>query len=243
MRTALTTAASAAAAAVLLTPSPVEALRISENTRLAFAFDGAGCGTTSSQTIALPSRARGARFAKKPRAGAPVYDRNSDAIVARLYDYKLTRRGGRYRVTVTVQASDDVCTSPQEFTDGWESDGDLTVSLRYLRRVRVVFTGNPGQLQYRPRTLYFGAAGYLPVRRWSSWNGRVARGRGVFPFNDCNPYCAAGKVTRYPVSVRLSRPRLCNGRYRYSILSWRVIGPRVPAGGRSYRHSFAGYCP
>lgn len=109
-------------------------------------------------------------------------------MVARVFDYKTSRPHGRARITVTVKSSDRVCTHPADCEDiGWETDGGYVVRVTYKRRVRVVFTGSPGQAQYRPRTLYFGASGYPPVWRWSSWNGKVARGRGVFPFNDCVP--------------------------------------------------------
>lgn len=33
---------------------------------------------------------------------------------------------------------------------------------------------------------------------WSSWGGRVARGRGTVVYNDCNPFCAGGHFHRVP---------------------------------------------
>ena len=46
---------------------------------------------------------------------------------------------------------------------------------------------------------------------WTGWGSPVAEGTGILPLSDCRPDCAAGKVTRWPVTVRLTRVRGCEG--------------------------------
>ncbi|MCK8680813.1 MULTISPECIES: hypothetical protein [Streptomyces] len=41
--------------------------------------------------------------------------------------------------------------------------------------------------------------------RWTSWGPDGAVGTGVNVVNDCRPYCAAGTLRSYPVTVRLDR--------------------------------------
>lgn len=42
---------------------------------------------------------------------------------------------------------------------------------------------------------------------WTTWSSSIATGSAIYSFNDCNPYCAAGKFVSYPAQVRLSSPR------------------------------------
>ncbi|HEY0936802.1 MAG TPA: hypothetical protein VGD91_24090, partial [Trebonia sp.] len=39
----------------------------------------------------------------------------------------------------------------------------------------------------------------LQDMHWTSWTASLASGYGTFYQNDCTPYCAAGKIIRYPV--------------------------------------------
>jgi hypothetical protein len=50
---------------------------------------------------------------------------------------------------------------------------------------------------------------------WGEWGGSVAEGTGVLPLSNCRPDCAAGKVTRWPAKIRLSRIRNCEGAVLY----------------------------
>jgi hypothetical protein len=47
----------------------------------------------------------------------------------------------------------------------------------------------------------------LASLHWSGWNGSTATGQGVNVVNDCKPYCAAGTLRSYDVSVRLDQPQ------------------------------------
>jgi hypothetical protein len=47
--------------------------------------------------------------------------------------------------------------------------------------------------------------------KWSRWNGREATGTGRDYVVSCNPDCAAGHRTAYPVTVTLSKPTSCKG--------------------------------
>jgi hypothetical protein len=68
----------------------------------------------------------------------------------------------------------------------------------------------------------------------------VARGRATFPSNSCKPSCANGKITDYPVSLRLSRPRLCNRHYQYRKLTYTFLAG--PSKGRSETTGFGFVC-
>lgn len=41
---------------------------------------------------------------------------------------------------------------------------------------------------------------------WSTWNNEHADGKGQLALNNCQPDCARGKFTLYPVSVRFDTP-------------------------------------
>jgi hypothetical protein len=45
--------------------------------------------------------------------------------------------------------------------------------------------------------------------RWASFGGVSASAAGTFETNTCTPNCAAGKVVRYPVSVKAYETRSC----------------------------------
>lgn len=72
--------------------------------------------------------------------------------------------------------------------------------------------------------MYVGASQRFFNLRWRRWGQRVARARGTFPANDCDPYCARGTITNRPMSVALSRPRMCAGRLQYLRVTYRVAG-------------------
>lgn len=84
-----------------------------------------------------------------------------------------------------------------------------------------------GLRQFRPRVLYSGNQAIGPLH-WRSWGGSSAGATGVFPSNDCVPYCAAGHITNYPVKVRVSRIRLCGSTDFYTHLRYRL--PRSAPG-------------
>ena len=84
--------------------------------------------------------------------------------------------------------------------------------------------------------------------RWSKFGGATARATGDYAFNDCKPYCAAGKVHSYPVTAVFSRPRRCpDGRRDYRVLVAAYASatnrPSGTDGGRGTPGSFTLNCP
>ena len=55
---------------------------------------------------------------------------------------------------------------------------------------------------------------FLTGLKWSSWGRHSAKATGTGHLNDCNPACFNGHFHKYPVAVRLSRPRACSGSQR-----------------------------
>jgi hypothetical protein len=78
--------------------------------------------------------------------------------------------------------------------------------------------------------------------RWSSFGGTDARASGTFETNTCTPNCAAGKVVRYPVSVKAYDTRSCKrGLKVYNKLTLRFTS-RKPASAGSFERWTLG-CP
>jgi hypothetical protein len=46
---------------------------------------------------------------------------------------------------------------------------------------------------------------------WTNWGGSVTTGTGILPLSNCVPDCASGKIIPWPVTIRLSRMRGCEG--------------------------------
>jgi len=77
---------------------------------------------------------------------------------------------------------------------------------------------------------------------WSSFGGSTAAARGTFETNTCKPNCAAGKVLKYPVTIRAGGSLTCKHGVRvYAKLSIAFKG-KVPAYVRPYR-SWTFRCP
>ncbi len=95
-------------------------------------------------------------------------------------------------------------------------------------RCRVYVTGSD-ERRYKPSILYFGASQRIFNIRWQRWGRATAIGVGTYPVNDCIPYCAAGSITDYPVTVRLSRRRVCNGYVQYLTMR-RTYRGQAPSG-------------
>jgi hypothetical protein len=216
---------------MLVVPA-ANALIVSQTAARFRTFTGSGCGARSTRYVPLPPAA-GRVVSVRPLEGTALPDLETADPIARLTAIEPGRQEGRRVMAFTATSSDAVCTQPDRFAFGWETDF-VDLRVRYRRRVDVIWCATNRYCRRRPSVLYFGASGYLPVSSWPSWNGRVARGRGVFPYNDCIPYCADGTVTRYPAKLTLSRARRCGGRYRYLRLRWRVIGPQPPNGGTGH---------
>ena len=219
--------------------APAQAYRISAMAEEDVYFTGVGCGAQDTQQLLLP---RGAKSVKiiAPAAG-DVVEGEFGGTVATVTAVERTREGNRRAVDVTVLGSDEACSPSSDYRTGWETDF-LTIRARYTRDVRLYFTGNDTGIRYRPKTVYFGASQFIKRIRWASWGRSVAKGKGVYPVNDCIPYCAAGSYTDYPVLVRLSRPRFCNGHYQYLRMTRTYRGKRPTGSPKRMTVDFGSYC-
>lgn len=226
-------------AAFLILCLPAYALVVKERTdELAF-FEGEGCGSTDMATVTLPKGASGIQ-PLTPQIGQGIEDLGgAGEVVARITKIERARNGRRVGFRYTATGSDAACAEPDAL--GWESDG-VELVVRYRRRVKVYMAGTDDRNRVRPRIIYIGASQRIYELRWRSWNGRVARGRGIFPFNNCIPYCAAGRITEYPVRVKLSSPRRCGSRFRYLRLTWSYAGRKPPRVGRRGSTTFGYLC-
>jgi hypothetical protein len=94
--------------------------------------------------------------------------------------------------------------------------------------------------QVKPRTLYIGNYAIEDLK-WAHWNSRSTLGEGIFPYNDCRPYCAAGHITRYETTVVLRWPIRCPGRrsYVYTKLTY-LLPLSAPNGGATFRRTCSG---
>ena len=45
--------------------------------------------------------------------------------------------------------------------------------------------------------------------KWSAWGTDEAMGTGTFRINQCQPTCSNGSIKKYPVTLRLYRPKSC----------------------------------
>jgi hypothetical protein len=59
---------------------------------------------------------------------------------------------------------------------------------------------------------------------------RAGAGRGTYPYNDCLPSCAEGRITPYPVSVIYQRKVQCRGKPTYVRFTFIFNRGRKPAG-------------
>ena len=81
----------------------------------------------------------------------------------------------------------------------------------------------------------------LDGMRWVSWTAGLASGYGTFYQNDCVPYCAAGKVIRYPVLATFWGSAAVpghRGERRYTELTVIFTGRRAPVYGPGGQASY-----
>ena len=54
---------------------------------------------------------------------------------------------------------------------------------------------------------------FVNTIHWDVWKSDKAKGTGRLQVNDCDPDCASGTFTAYPVKIRLDKPRttVCSG--------------------------------
>ncbi len=221
MRRTLLSPALLAGGALTLLPGPAAALNVrSAEVTHRPDFTGTACGETVSVLATVPAGTR-PTGAFAPALGTVFNNTGNGRPVARLVGAQREARGVRF----TVQGSDDVCANPRSYPDGWETDY-VPLTVRFSGRARVHLGYDiDDRAVFKPRLIVY--RGRTPVRRvrWSAYNGRVAKGRG--------------RVGGYPVSVRASRPRLCQREYQYTRLRVTYLGAR-PRGAPRTRSDYFG---
>ena len=76
-----------------------------------------------------------------------------------------------------------------------------------------VWVTNCNQARYKPKVIFIACGDgtdYLSKLTWSKWTATGASGKGTNEFNACNPDCASGHFTAYPVTIALSKPTSCH---------------------------------
>jgi hypothetical protein len=101
-----------------------------------------------------------------------------------------------------------------------------------------VYTFDCETTVYKPTSIYQacgdGNTGWQKIQ-WQSWNSSKAVGTGLRFWNDCEPYCAAGKFHTFKVSIVLDSPKKVNGKLFLTRIKWKQIDQTKNVGklGRS----------
>ena len=55
---------------------------------------------------------------------------------------------------------------------------------------------------------------FVKMKKWTHWNGHNGSGKGTMYAKQCDPSCAEGFFEKFPVKVKVTKPRkrTCNGR-------------------------------
>ena len=190
-------------------------------------FSGAGCGSQDSGRVLIPKKAS-RPHAKTPQRGEILRDIHTRLRVAKIIG---TRKGklpnGVRAVFWRARGVNDVCANPNRYPNGWQTR-NVRLKAEFRDDVQVRLVDGARRSMRKPSTIYFGASQRIvSIHSWSGWDSEVARAAGTRPINACVPYCAAGTITPYPVTVTVSQPRDCGGSYRYLRVSWTYrSGPR-----------------
>lgn len=64
--------------------------------------------------------------------------------------------------------------------------------------------------------------------RWTKWTSSEALGSGANWIDNCTPYCYNGTITGYPVTLKLTRPRVIGGHDVFTRLRVTYTGTQPP---------------
>lgn len=94
---------------------------------------------------------------------------------------------------------------------------------------------------YRPRMIALDATGshMLQDMSWQVWNSVEAVGTGTADVDTCTPSCAGGILDKAPVTVTLSMPQECDGKWFWSQAVLHFPDSISPGEIRSDNFSFA----
>lgn len=96
-------------------------------------------------------------------------------------------------------------------------------------RNAVFFPALNGELVYRPSVIALSDKFVFTNVHWSSYGKAIARGRGSYPINDCEPTCARAKTFWYRASIELSRPGPCRNFIAYTRIRLSGVGIKYDA--------------
>jgi hypothetical protein len=87
-----------------------------------------------------------------------------------------------------------------------------------------------GHRQFKPKTIVVACGDgnlWLGKIRWTMWTPTVARGMGVYHWNDCKPFCARGHFhARAGARIKLYRVTRCHSKGFLQFTRMRVTPPR-----------------
>lgn len=105
-------------------------------------------------------------------------------------------------------------------------------------------THNCYDTKVRPKSILFACGDgnyYVDHLRWKGWHKRLATGRGIFHFNDCDPNCAEGEFHKRRGKLILRRRLWCPDANEYVFRRAKVVYRKAWNGSR--RNSLGLYCP
>jgi hypothetical protein len=150
-----------------------------------------------------------------------IKDEHGNTVARIVGRFHKSLGGGRKLLGISYAGAPRQCSRGLR-GERWASN-PVALHVRFERFKHVYARFSPVR-QREPEVLYLGASQRIFSLNWSNWDSRHAVGYGTFPANNCIPYCAAGKITDYPVQVKFSKPRNCSGTWFYGRLRYDSSG-------------------
>ncbi len=121
---------------------------------------------------------------------------------------------------VALRVSQGPTTAPSTATPSTTTSTTITGSA--LPTAPPCDTQPVGGSGIRPTTIFFGCAtsnDYMGPISWYSWTPTTAIGSGTHNINDCQPDCAGGTYSKFPVEVQLSNPGYLDGEFVFRTIT------------------------
>jgi hypothetical protein len=110
-------------------------------------------------------------------------------------------------------------------------------------RDAVFFPALNGKLVYKPSVIAMSNTMAFTKVHWRSYGDAVARGRGSYAINDCEPTCALAEPDWVTATIELSRPRPCRGFRAYTRIRLDGVGIKFDARPYPLAHVITGTPP
>ena len=111
-----------------------------------------------------------------------------------------TKLADRATIAIVISAGPPLPVSPTEL------GATAAYHVLQIRPARITYTGDG--------TGFLGGSNVRDQHSgiaWTAWKPTIARGSGFNQLDNCNPDCAAGRFTGYPVTLELWRPQVLGG--------------------------------